>query len=386
MKIRGVIVGLLLALLTLAGCHGKKPTPDAPPPEHCRYSDGIDILGKNSRAWNCPAFIAALKTVPCQIPLGYFGDGTFGPNTDSCIQEAINTGKVWALRAHFAWTAHKPASAAQLTPAAQQFNALCAANPAIECYPSAICEHSMTAGQSAALHGALRPLLTAPNMKQWVDSGMNAKDPGAIPECHGNRKACPVVSQDGGDNGNGNGMLDVNVEAVKELGSLFTLLWDTSLNCKFSTKDTRAPQQRTDCPTAEEFAHFFALLSPMPPFPSIPGVVRPANGQIYKPSSDNHGGCKGKDCKALWMTNPFPGGNPNTIPFTATDGRPLGVFTCYKGNTNCNDRRNWFEGRLVRYYAATGAYPISQQSEFIVINEGRAKILVNALRRDGVLR
>ena len=189
-------------------------------------------------------------------------------------------------------------------------------------------------------------------------------------------------------------MLDVNFEAVKTLASILVFGWDTSMNCKFSTKDKRAPHLRTDCPTAEEFLHFFAMLSPRPPFPALPGVARAAPPQIYKPSSDNHGGCKGKDCKALWMTPPFPGNTvPPSIRYETIDGKPLGEFRCYQeAGKPCTTRSLWFEGRLVRYYAPEGAYPIYKRakelsgSEFIVINEGRAKIVVHPLHRDGTLR
>lgn len=384
-------VKITLAILTLffCGCSllDKPHTPDsapvAPKTEECRWNVGLDILGKNSPAWNCPAMIAGLKTLPCKIALGYFADGTFGPPNDACIQEAINTDKVWALRAHFAWSDHQPRTAQQLAPAALQFNALCAANPKIECYPSAVCENRQTAQTNAAVHAGLRPLLTAPNMKSFVDSGASP-DPAAIRECHGNKKPCPIVSQDGGD-GDGNGILDVDFEAVKKLGSMLTFGWGPPLNCKFSNKDKRKAKQRDDCPTAEQFLHFFAMLAPRPPFP--PGR-QAAPPQIYKPSSDNHGHCQGKDCKALWITLPFPGRQPTSIPYTTIDGKKLGEFVCYR----CGERKEWHLGKYPRFYASEGAYPIFKRakelsgSEFIVIDEGRAKIIVHPLHRGGAFR
>lgn len=384
---------IILVLLLLSSCSEVRKLipqdpPKPPPIQQCRWKDGLDILGKNSRNWNCGAMVEALKTLPCSIPLGYFGGDTFGPPNDTCIQQAIDTKKVWGLRNHFAWSNHQPRTAQQLAPAATAFNALCSANPQIECYPSAVCEDYMTAQQKAQLHSQLRPLLTAPNMKQWVDSGLREKDPAAIPEVHSNKSKSAIVSQDGGTNGDGNGMLDVDVEQVRPNGSLMTFFWDTSMNCKFSNKDKRPANQRDDCPTADEFMHFVSILSPRPAFPAIPGVVKPSGNQIYKPSSDNHGGCRDKDCKALWITNPFPGRQPDKLSYYTTNGVKLGEMSCYR----CGDRKNWLNGKYPRFYASETAHSIFTKtkkqgdSEFIIIDEKRAKIIVHPLHRGGVLR
>lgn len=346
---------------------------------------GLDFLGIKSRAWNCDAMMNALRTLPKPIPCGAFLDDTFG-TSDACLRRLLASGKCSSFRGHLAWTNHRPLPASALIPRAKYFDALAAAYPSIRSYGSAICEHPLSAGQSAALNAGLRPFL--PHMSGIVDSGMSAADPSAIRECHGPNKKCTAVSLDGQD------ALDYDVEAFKRNGQLYSLLWGKSFNCKFSDKDKRPPSQRTDCPTPEQFMHYVRLLFPMPPLP--PGE-RPKGMQIVKPSSDNHGGCKGKDCKFLWITNPFKDSrgrpaNPNTIPLRAMNGVQIDTLSCYRGKTNCNDPRNWYLNKYPRYYASRGAFPIGQDaervggSEHVIIDEGRSRIVVNAYRRAGAPR
>lgn len=393
---------IILLILLIVGCGGgKSPTldanPSSPPPVQvqCRWKSGPDILGKNSKNWNCPAMLDALREIPCQVVLGYFDDPTFGPEQSNCIQEAIDTGKVWAIRPHLAWTDHKPISIEILKARAQRANEFCIKNKdKIECYISPVCEHGLTQQQSMAQNDALLPIFTAPNFKGLVDSGMKARDPRAIPEVHSNEAKAAIVSQDGGTNGDGNGCFDVDVEKSKSNSTLFTETWWAGANCKFSSqkdsktgkpKDGRAPQQRTDCPTPDQFKHWLWLSAPLPAFP--PGK-RAGNGQIYKPSSDNHGGCKDKDCKALWITNPFPGRQPDKISYETITGQKIGEFSCYR----CSDKKEWYQGKRPRYYSSETAYSIFNKAkklsgkEFVVINEGRARIIIHPLRRDGLLR
>lgn len=336
---------------------------------------GLDLLGIKSRHWDCNAMLAAVNTLPHQIAVGAFLDDTFGSD-DRCLRRLLASGKISKFRGHLAWTAHKTVPASVLAPRARYINALAAEYPRVEFIYSGICEHHMTAQESRALNAALRPLM--PLVRHTVDSGMYGKDPTALPEVHSNRASSMVISQDGGTNGDGNGLWDVDVEQVKRNGKWMTLLWDKSSNCR-RKDDKRRPAERTDCPTADQFNHMVRLSFSQPAWP--PGQ-RLTNKQIWKPLSDNHGGCKGKDCKPVYIT---PTRQPR-INITTLDGRVLGHLR-YFGS---------YQGGGHRYYLATGsgqtAFQLGQQaetlsgSEFAVLNDGRNKFVFNPYRRGGLMR
>lgn len=333
---------------------------------------GLDFLGIKSRAWNCESMMAALNTLPRPIPCGAFLDDTFG-SSDACLRRLLASGKCSSFRGHLAWTNHKTIPIAALIPRSVAFNALAAQTPQSSMCASVICEHSMTSAQSAALNAGLKPYLSA--MRGIVDSGMTQADPSAIRECHGPNKKCTAVSLDGQD------ALDYDVEAFKRNGTLYSLLWGKSFNCKFSDKDKRPPAQRTDCPTQDQFNHYVRLLYPQPPFP--PGE-RLTPKQIYKPSADNHGGCKGKDCKPVYITN----SRQPRINITTLDGRQVGWLKYYGPYDGIRGAH--------RYYLATGsgqsAFQLGQDlerlsgSEFGLLHDGRSRFVFNAYRRGGASR
>jgi hypothetical protein len=333
---------------------------------------GLDFLGIKSRAWNCDAMMAAVNTLPKPIPCGAFLDDTFG-TSDACLRRLLASGKCSSFRGHLAWTNHKPLPASALVGRAQYLDALAASYSSVTIHPSAICEHGDSASQSAARNAALKPYLS--HCGQMVDSGMSQADATAIRECHGPFKKCTAVSLDGQD------ALDYDVEAFKRNGTLYSLLWGKSFNCKFSDKDKRPPNQRTDCPTQDQFNHYVRLLYPQPPFP--PGE-RLTSKQIYKPSADNHGGCKGKDCKPVYITN----SRQPRINITALDGRQVGWLKYYGPYDGIRGAH--------RYYLATGsgqsAFQLGQDlerlsgSDFGLLHDGRSRFVFNAYRRGGASR
>lgn len=358
-----LITGLALALAI-----GVAPT-------LARAEVGIDVLGIKSRHWDCNAMLAAVNTLPKPIPFGAFLDDTFG-TSDACLKRLLRSGKVSKFRGHLAWTAHRPLPASVLVPRAQYLNALSVEFPSVEFIFSAICEHHMSAAQSSALNASLRPHM--PRVRHTVDSGMFAKDPTALPEVHSNRARSKVISQDGGTNGDGNGLWDVDIEATKKNGEWITLLWDKSTNCR-RKDDKRPPQERTDCPTQDQFNHIVRLTFAQPAWPA---GTKLTNKQIYKPLSDNHGGCRGKDCKPVYIT---PTKQPR-IAITTINGKPLGWLR-YFGS---------YQGGGHRYYLANGsgqsAFQLGQQaeaisgSEFAVLHDGRNRFVFNPYRRGGLMR
>ena len=338
----------------------------------------IDALGIRSYHWNCPAWLSAVRSHPGKIGLGAFLDDTFVDKTkrydpDACLKATLATGKISFLRGHLAWTNHQTLAASALALRAQFLNALAAAYGSIRFYGSAICEHYMTAQQSAALNASLRPLM--PLIKGIVDSGVRSKDPAALPEVHSNRAKGVIVSQDGGTNNDGNGMWDVDIESTKKNASMFFFLWDKSLNCRLKD-DKRKPFQRTDCPTADQFNHIVRLTFPMPPYPA--GTVLPPP-MIWKPMSDNHGGCKGKDCHPVYITPT----RQRAINITTLDGRIVATMN-YFGT---------FQGGGHRYYLTSlTAFQLGQTlerlsgSEFGLLHDGRSRFVFNAYRRGGASR
>lgn len=327
---------------------------------------GFDFLGIKSPRWDCDAMLQSLSTLPAPVPCGAFLDNTFG-KSDACLRRLLASGRCSSFRGHLAWTNHKPSTSAALAPAASSYDALAAANPRVKFYGSAICEHYMTAQQSSALNASLRPLM--PHIQAIVDSGSNAADPAAIRECHGPDRVCTAVSLDG------QSAFDVDVERFKNNGTEYALLWAHPYNCKHSDKDKRPPATRTDCPTQDQFNLLTRISYPMPPWP--PGAARLSPPEIWKPMSENHGGCKGKDCKPVAILN----ARVKQLIVRGMNGKQIATMP-YFGPY----------GRQSRYYANLTAFQLGQlaeqvsQSEFIYLDDGKRWQVVNAYRRGGVMR
>lgn len=331
---------------------------------------GLDFLGIKSRAWDCNAMMAAVNTLPKPIPCGAFLDDTFG-TSDACLRRLLASGKCSSFRGHLAWTNHKPLPASALAPRARSFDALIAAFPGITSYWSAICEHAMSAQTSAALNASLKPLM--PHVRGFVDSGMTAADPSAIRECHGPNKKCTAVSLDGQD------ALDYDVEAFKRNGTLYSLLWGRSFNCKFSDKDTRPPSKRTDCPTQDQFNHYVRLLFPMPAYPS---GERLQPNEIWKPSAENYGGCKGRDCKPVAILNT----RSARVDVVGLNGRVLGWMR-YGGTYGRNQHRYYLgQGSGQTAFQLGQGAEAQSGSEFVLLKISNRKIVVNSYRRGGLMR
>lgn len=333
---------------------------------------GLDFLGIKSRHWDCNAMMRAVESIPGKVAAGAFLDETFG-NSDACLRRLLASGKVSKFRGHLAWTNHASLPASALAPRAQYLNALAAAYPSVEFMYSGICEHHMSSAQSSALNVALRPLM--PRIRHTVDSGLKAKDPTALPEVHSNRAKSVVISQDGGTNGDGNGLWDVDIEETKRNGSFVTFLWDKSFNCR-RKDDKRKPADRTDCPNQDQFNHAVRLTFPQPAWPQ---GQRLTSKQIWKPLSDNHGGCKGKDCKPVYITPT----RQRAINITTLDGRVVATMP-YFGT---------FQGGGHRYYLTSmTAFQLGQKlealsgSEFGLLHDGRNRFVFNPYRRGGLMR
>lgn len=309
----------------------------------------------------------AVSSLPGKFPVGAFFDDTFG-TSDACLRRLLSSGKVSAFRGHLAWTNHQKIPVQTLIPRAQKLNALAAEYPGVAFYASAVCEHYLTAFESAAVNAALRPYL--PNVKGIVDSGSKAYDATAIRETHGpSGPGTPFASLDG------QSAVDVDVEAFKKRGLYFALIWDRSFNCRFADRDKRAPQTRTDCPNQDQFNLIVRYAYPQPAWPA---GERLASNEIWKPSAENYGGCKGRMCKPVAILN-TPG---KTIEVQTLSGQKIVTMT-YGGP---------FGRGQSRYYSPLTAFQIGQfaearsGSEFVVLVAGKRRIVVNAYRRAGSFR
>ena len=339
----------------------------------CSYAHGqeigIDPLGirRGAPAWDCNAMMRAVNTLPGQRPLGAFEDTTFG-NDDSCLDRALDSGKFDIYRGHLKWTNHAPISANQLIPYARQLSARCARHPGVTCFASLVCEHSMTAQQSAAMNAALKPYLNG--IPIIVDSGMKGADPAALRECHGPTARCTGISLDG------QSVTDVDWEDTKRHGSKYVLLWDRSFNCRYADGDNRPPNKRTDCPNADQWMHFARLLYPMPPWP--PGLPKLGPNEIWKPSAENYGGCAGRACKPVLILNI----RVPAVRVLAMNGQLIATMP-FGGSFGKNQSR---------YYLAMTSFQLGQsgeslaRSEFVILDTGRGRYVVNAYRRFGLFR
>ena len=364
---------LLSALLTLSSCsanHAVLPSvaqaDSGPTLSSQGFSHvGFDFLGIKSRNWNCDAMLASLSTLPGPVPCGAFLDDTFG-TSDTCLRRLLASGHCSLFRGHLAWTNHANLPVSSLIPGAKFFDALSAEYRNIGFYASAICEHSMTAGTSSAINAALRPLM--PHVAGIVDSGMRAADPSAIRECHGPQARCTAVSLDGQN------AVDEDVEAFKTHGQLYSLLWSDFFNCKFGSKDKRPPQQRTDCPNLDQFRLLVRIAYPQPPLP--PGATL-TGGEIYKPQSENYGGCQGRSCKPVLILKT----NQHSVNVYAMGGQVLAVAPA---------GGKFMRPGLWRYYVPMTAFELGQKaeaiagSEFCQADDGNHRVVFNCYRRGGV--
>lgn len=339
------------------------------------FTVGFDFLGIKSPAWNCRAMLAPLMTLPGQVPVGAFIDNTFG-TSDACLRALLSSGRVYAFRAHFVWSNHQAVSLATSIHWATYFNQLALAYPDIAFFPSDICEHSMTAAQSAARHAQLQPYLTAPNIKTWVDSGTKFADPAAIRECHGPTNPCTAKSLDG------QSAVDIDVERFKQTGTLYSLLWTRAYNCRKKDDDKTPPNRRVDCPTQDQFNLMTRYFYPMPGVPS----PQLSGGEISKPEAENYGGCKPntRDCRPVYILHIK---NPSGVRIYAANGSPI-CWAKYGGPFTVRG--------LYRYYLGLGcqlsAFPLGQSaegragSETCMVDDRPTPVYFNCYRRQGVYR
>lgn len=363
---------------------------------------GIDPLGLKSANWNISAMLNPLRTSPKPIPFGWLDDETFGNRTDTWTH-ALWSNKVGVARIHIAnatcvrnRACHKaellygytiqslesavasqnPGLFNKLCAKAQALDGLSAQFPHIQVFISGMLEHDLSRPSAEKVVNLMRRC--APRVKGIVDSPVKKvypQIPGSFLECHGTKfqGTCPFVSLDGED------ALDVDLEAAKQKATMYFFVWGRPYNCRLPKEGVSFPPARKNCPNQDQFNHYFRLIYPQPAPPPGPKL---SGKRIYKPSSDNHGGCLGKDCRPVYI-GPV---RQAQIAIYALNGKRLGHLRYYGP----------YDGGGYRYYSGTGsrqtAFEFGQQaeatagSEFFLLEEGKTRFVVNAYRRGGIYR
>lgn len=343
-------------------------------PSVARAEVGYDFLGIKSRYWNCQAMLDALNTRPGKFPAGAFVDDTFGTD-DTCLHRLFASGKISEFRGHLAWTNHQPISVTKLIPRAQKFSALCAAYPGVDCYASMVCEHNLSAAQSAALNAAIRPYLGV--VKGITDSGMRAADPAATREKHGTSVA-PWSSNDG------TAAEDIDIEGWKNANrGNRALIWMRSFNCRLQN-GSLPPAQRRDCPSRDQFNWAVRVSYPQPPWP--PGR-RLDNGQIYKNWAEYYGGLDQRGNKPMFILR----ADQPRMDLFAMNGQKIGSARLYGRYTQPGLYRYytgcWQEGRATVCGSGQSSFQLGQAaeiaagSEYFYFPTNRGSFVVNAYRR-----
>jgi hypothetical protein len=368
---------------------------------------GFDYLGIQSPHWNCDAMLAPLKTLPGKVPAGVLVDHTFGSN-DSCIHRLLQSGKVHSLRLHlmnatcvrnrvchgseylFGYTIQSleraivnrdPKLFAKLANAARMAANYGVYYPGVKIYVSGLLEHNLSRTAASILVSFLRSVL--PAHVDVVDDPANpyAPLPGTILEAHGPHHRAPIVSLDG------QSAEDVDIEAFKTHGSMFSLIWARSYNCRLNGAFID-PRRRKNCPSQDQFNLMTRLWHKEPQAPhgkpsSCRSVAPVQSPRLWKTSADDHGTGNKRDNKPIWITkNAWPGG----IQILGANGGPIGHMR-YAGP---------YQGGGFRYYLGEGsgqsAFQLGQDaetkagSEWAYINEAGNCFLINAYRRAGSFR
>lgn len=373
---------------------------------------GIDALGIKHKDF--PVAIM-MKHFPKDGMLGVISDDTFGDSNDN-IKEALDTGKVRAIRAHLVNAtvlngAGRIVSSSTLKNYSgwDKINAEANSNgniykilkkeldklkdlmsnyPNVEVYVSGLLEHQL--GEISAKRIAEWLRNNIEDRWEVVNSPYNndiQKGVLALSEGHGIRKF-----EGSRDIRSGDGVTNFNSDYYSksynmwETSKLALLYWWNELNFNRSGANAKEgegfvpPRDRSRAPYEYQFEMALLSMTKPEPIPNVSGARMLTDDEIWKPASDTEKNNATRSGKGVLIVK----SNASRLKITTLSGRQI-------GETGSGSSADAIENGT-RYYVGVDSqsnislWKKNGKKEWVIFTDGNTKWLINLFRRLGKVR